>query len=68
MTVHKEGSGEHISKGAVVKLNFKCKFLDGRVFSSSNGEPTEIPIGIGVAIKAWDVAVCGLQRGSSITV
>jgi FKBP-type peptidyl-prolyl cis-trans isomerase len=46
----------------MVKLDYTGKFLDGRVFDSSyvKGKPIEIPVGIGAAIKAWDVAICGL--------
>jgi FKBP-type peptidyl-prolyl cis-trans isomerase len=70
VTINKEGFGRPITKGSVVRLDYTGKFLDGRVFDSTyvKGKPIEIPVGIGAAIKAWDVAICGLQKGSNVTI
>jgi len=60
----KAGTGPKPKKGQTVKVNYTGKFLDGKVFDSSQGrEPLELPIGVGNVIPAWDEAVLDMQVG-----
>lgn len=62
VTVSKEGFGKSISKGCLVNMHYVGKFTDGTVFDSSydRHEPKQIHIGVGTAIPAWDLGICGL--------
>ena len=70
VSVIEEGFGKVIPKGSVVQPQYTGKFLDGRVFDSTyvTGKPVTIPVGIGAAIKGWDVSICSLKKGSKATI
>jgi FKBP-type peptidyl-prolyl cis-trans isomerase len=63
-----EGTGnETPAEGAIVKVHFTGKLLDGTKFDSSyergRGEPIEFVVGYGQVIKGWDEAFLTMKRG-----
>ena len=60
-----EGTGPVVPKGAMVKVHYTGKLLDGTVFDSSvtRGEPLEFKVGVGQVIRGWDEGICQLQKG-----
>jgi hypothetical protein len=56
------GEGETPVAGAIIKCNYTGTFADGRVFDSSlsfGRRPLGFPVGKGVVIKGWDLAILG---------
>lgn len=55
--------------GNRVKIHYKGKFADGKVFDSSEGrEPLEFSIGGGQVIPGFEEAVTGMETGEKKTV
>ena len=68
------GEGETPVAGAIIKCNYTGTFADGRVFDSSlsfGRRPLGFPVGKGVVIKGWDLAILGndeitpMKKGAS---
>lgn len=66
---NKKGSGTTVSKGDTIEVKYTGKFLDGKVFDTSDNSPTPVkfPIGVGMVIKGWDEAIVGLKAGSKVS-
>lgn len=75
----KKGSGPKPAAGAIVKVNYTGKLLDGTVFDTSDEatakqtglyderrpyEPIEFPLGKGQVIPGWDEGIALMQAGS----
>ena len=60
-----EGTGKCVPVGAMVKVHYTGKFLDGKVFDSSvqRGDPLEFKVGMGQVIRGWDEGIQQLQKG-----
>ena len=60
-----EGAGETPAPGAMVKVHYTGKLLDGTKFDSSvdRGTPIDFPVGQGRVIKGWDEALLSMKKG-----
>ncbi|MBU1234603.1 MAG: peptidylprolyl isomerase [Proteobacteria bacterium] len=60
-----EGTGETPAAGAMVKVHYTGKLLDGTQFDSSvdRGTPIDFPVGQGRVIKGWDEALLTMKKG-----
>lgn len=60
-----EGSGDTPAAGAMVKVHYTGKLLDGTKFDSSvdRGTPIDFPVGQGRVIKGWDEALLSMKKG-----
>jgi FKBP-type peptidyl-prolyl cis-trans isomerase FkpA len=67
--IETQGEGDFALKDDVVALKYTGKFLDGKVFSSSDEEGRffEFPVGGGFAIKALDEVLLLLKKGAKCT-
>ena len=63
--VEAEGEGDTPSPGAMVKVHYTGKLLDGTKFDSSvdRGTPIDFPVGQGRVIKGWDEALLSMKKG-----
>ncbi len=61
----KNGNGENLSSGDLVKVHYKGQLLDQTVFDSSykRNQPIEFKVGIGQVIPGWDEGIMLLKRG-----
>ncbi len=72
-TISKEGTGENITAGSNVTINYTGKFLDGTAFDSNvdpkfrHAEPFTTQIGVGRVIPGWDKGVLLLKKGTVAT-
>jgi FKBP-type peptidyl-prolyl cis-trans isomerase len=57
--------GNKCPLGAVAKVHYTGKFMDGTVFDSSvkRGKPFEFTVGVGNVIKGWDEGVSHMKIG-----
>ncbi len=64
-----EGSGDTPASGAMVKVHYTGKLLDGTKFDSSvdRGTPIDFPVGEGRVIKGWDEALLTMKKGEKRT-
>ncbi len=60
-----EGTGDTPAPGAMVKVHYTGKLLDGTTFDSSveRGQPIDFPVGQGRVIKGWDEALLTMKKG-----
>jgi peptidylprolyl isomerase len=60
-----EGEGDTPAPGAMVKVHYTGKLLDGTKFDSSvdRGTPIDFPVGQGRVIKGWDEALLSMKKG-----
>ncbi len=59
-----EGSGARPRPGQTVAANYTGRFMDGKVFDSSEGRgPIEFKAGKGQVIKGWDEAILDMKVG-----
>ena len=67
--VNAEGEGETPAPGAMVKVHYTGKLLDGTKFDSSvdRGTPIDFPVGQGRVIKGWDEALLTMKKGEKRT-
>lgn len=67
--VNAPGTGPTPTAGALVKVNYEGRFLDGTVFdgSAARGRPLEFTVGRGEVIKGWDEAVLSMHKGERRT-
>ena len=63
------GSGSTPAVGAMVKVNYEGRLLDGTVFdsSASHGQPFQFTVGHGEVIKGWDEAILSMRKGERRT-
>lgn len=63
------GKGNTPNTGDTISVNYTGKFLDGKVFDSSQnmGKPLEFPVGYGFVIKGWDEGLKMLKAGEKGT-
>ena len=61
----KNGNGENLSLGDLVKVHYKGQLLDQTVFDSSykRNQPIEFKVGIGQVIPGWDEGIMLLKKG-----
>jgi len=61
----KAGDGPIVKAGQKIKVNYVARLENGTKFDSSTarGEPTEVEIGVGRAIKGWDTGIPGMKIG-----
>jgi FKBP-type peptidyl-prolyl cis-trans isomerase FkpA len=64
-----EGKGAAIDSGAIVKINYTGRFLNGNPFDSNlqSGKPYSFTVGSGQVIKGWDLAFRKLNEGDKVT-
>lgn len=60
-----KGKGEKVVKGKTVQVKYTGKFLDGKIFDSSEGKPTpfEFEVGASKVIPGWDEAMLKMNIG-----
>lgn len=68
-TVEREGEGDFAQKGDVVAVRYVGKFLDGKVFGSSDedGRLFEFPVAEKFAMQAFDEMLLLLKKGGKAT-
>jgi len=59
------GTGEKVTGGRIITVNYVGKFLDGNVFDSGTG--FEFMVNIGNVIAGWDEAVLYMRDGGKAT-
>lgn len=64
-TLLKQGSGQTVQAGDLVKAHYTGYFLSGEKFDSSENapEPFSFVAGRGNVIKGWDIAVLKMRKG-----
>jgi FKBP-type peptidyl-prolyl cis-trans isomerase len=69
ITETKKGSGALVTKGDTIEVKYTGKFLDGKVFDSSDNSPVPVKfaIGVGMVIAGWDEAIVGMKTGTKAT-
>lgn len=71
--IDEAGSGEQITQGQTVSVNYTGKTMDGNVFDSNvdpkfqHVEPFKFAVGTGSVIKGWDIGATLLKKGSKAT-
>ena len=72
-TISEAGTGEQITAGESVSVNYRGKTLDGKTFDTNmdstfhHMEPFSLEIGKGRVIKGWDEGIPLLKKGSKAT-
>lgn len=61
----REGSGDPVKKGQLIKVNYKGWLTDSTLFDDSyaRGEPLEFSLGSGQVISGWDRGLEGIKVG-----
>ncbi|MFA6624022.1 MAG: FKBP-type peptidyl-prolyl cis-trans isomerase, partial [Fibrobacteraceae bacterium] len=61
----REGSGDPVKKGQLIKVNYKGWLTDSTLFDDSyaRGEPLEFSLGSGQVISGWDRGLEGMKVG-----
>lgn len=60
---------QHVKNGDIVQIHFTGRFLDGRVFGTSNGKPAvELRVGDPEVVPGLQRALIGMHPGESKTV
>jgi len=64
-----EGKGEKPTAGQTVKVHYRGKLFNGKVFDSSfeRNEPIKFPVGVGRVIRGWDEGIMELRVGDKAT-
>jgi FKBP-type peptidyl-prolyl cis-trans isomerase len=64
------GSGDSLSKGDVVKIDYSCRLKDGKVFDTNKKIGTPIPFMVGwrMQTKGWDLAFEELRVGDDVEI
>jgi len=64
-SVEKEGEGEAVKTGNMVKVHYTGWLSDGTKFDSSRdrGEPISLELGAGRVIRGWDLGLAGMKPG-----
>jgi len=63
--IEKEGSGNPIKAGEIIKAHYTGWLSDGTKFDSSRdrGEPISLELGAGRVIRGWDLGLEGMRPG-----
>lgn len=65
----KQGTGPKVETLQQVKVNYVGRYIDGRVFDSSqDGEPFMFTVGDGQVIPGWDAVLSEMRVGDKVTV
>jgi FKBP-type peptidyl-prolyl cis-trans isomerase len=64
-----KGSGESIKAGQTVSVNYTGKYLNGKVFDTSErtGKPIEFHVGKSEVIPGWDEGIMMMKKGGKAT-
>lgn len=64
------GSGDTLTKGDVVRINYSCRLSDGKVFDSNDkiGKPIPFMVGWRMQTKGWDFAFEHLRVGDDVEI
>jgi FKBP-type peptidyl-prolyl cis-trans isomerase FkpA len=67
--IHQQGEGDFAVIDDVVAIEYTGKFLDGKVFNSSerDGRLLEFPVGAGFVIKGLDEVMLLMKKGAKAT-
>lgn len=69
IVVDKQGNGAPVTDGALIKVNYTGKLLNGTVFDSNvlpefnHVQPFELTVGKGMVIKGWDEGLKSFHQG-----
>jgi FKBP-type peptidyl-prolyl cis-trans isomerase FkpA len=61
------GAGATPVNGEIVVVDYVGKFMDGKIFDQSNGQPFEVPLGEGRVIPGWEIALKTMKKGGKST-
>ncbi|MDR2579663.1 MAG: FKBP-type peptidyl-prolyl cis-trans isomerase [Fibromonadaceae bacterium] len=63
--IEKEGAGEPVQTGSVIRAHYTGWLSDGTKFDSSRdrGEPIALELGAGRVIRGWDLGLAGMKPG-----
>jgi FKBP-type peptidyl-prolyl cis-trans isomerase FkpA len=61
------GAGATPVDGEVVVVDYVGKFMDGKIFDQSKGQPFEVPLGEGRVIPGWEIALKTMKKGGKST-
>ncbi len=66
----KEGKGEHPKNNNTAKVRFTGKFIDGKIFETTEegSAPFKFKVGAKEVIPAWDEAVLMMKKGSKAVI
>ncbi|MFN4087347.1 MAG: FKBP-type peptidyl-prolyl cis-trans isomerase [Spirosomataceae bacterium] len=65
----KAGAGATPKTGESVVVKYTGKFMDGKVFDSSEGrDPITVPLGQQMVIPGWEVMLSKMTKGQKVTV
>lgn len=67
LKVHKNGSGEACGLGKTATLAYKAMLANGDVLDPGT-RPFTFEVGLGRAIKGWDIVVSKMKVGDSFTI
>jgi FKBP-type peptidyl-prolyl cis-trans isomerase len=67
LKVHKNGSGEACGLGKTATLAYKAMLANGDVLDPGT-RPFTFEVGLGRAIKGWDIVVAKMKVGDSFTI
>jgi FK506-binding nuclear protein len=63
ITTLKQGRGEVVKKGDLVKVFYTGKLENGKVFDDSGKKPFKFRLGAGEVIRGWDIGIEGMKVG-----
>lgn len=61
------GVGATPVNGEIVIVDYVGKFMNGKIFDQSNGQPFEVPLGEGRVIPGWEIALKTMKKGGKST-
>ena len=61
------GTGATAVAGDIVVVQYVGKFMDGKTFDESKGQPFEFPLGQGKVIPGWESALKTMKKGGKST-
>jgi FKBP-type peptidyl-prolyl cis-trans isomerase FkpA len=66
-TENSVGVGATPVDGQTVVVEYVGKFMDGKIFDQSNGQPFEVPLGQSKVIPGWELALKTMKKGGKST-
>lgn len=66
-TENSVGTGATPVDGETVVVEYVGKFMDGKIFDQSNGQPFEVPLGQSKVIPGWEIAIKTMKKGGKST-
>ncbi|UER67587.1 peptidylprolyl isomerase [Borrelia sp. BU AG58] len=63
--INRQGKGEGVKKGDVLRVDYEGFLLSGVKFDSSvgRGDPIEVVVGSGQVIEGWDIVLTDMREG-----